>query len=103
MRYRGDIRIERRSRTVTEPRWFTIKEVAERLRVSHDTVARMIERDELPAIRVSARLVRIPAPALDRFERGEPVLRRGVVRRRAAEGVRFGAGESIPAPETTTR
>jgi len=47
---------------VTEPRWYTIKEVAERLRVSHDTVARMIAREELPAIRVSDRIVRIPAP-----------------------------------------
>ena len=57
---------------MTEPRWYTIKEVAERLRVSHDTVARMVERGELPAIRVSARLVRIPAPALHRIERAAP-------------------------------
>lgn len=84
-------------------RWYTIKEVAERLRVSHDTVARMIERDELPAIRVSARVVRIPAPALHRIERGTPTVRRGVVRRRVAEGVALGAGESVPAREAVTR
>jgi excisionase family DNA binding protein len=87
----------------TEPRWYTIKEVAERLRVSHDTVTRMIEREELPAIRVSARLVRIPAPALHLLERGIAVGRRDVVRRRVSQGVRLGTSESIPAAETTTR
>lgn len=86
-----------------EPRWYTIKEVADRLRVSHDTVARLIERDELPAIRVSARLVRIPAPALHRFERGEAVVRRGVVRRRVSQAVRIGAGEQLPSSEASTR
>ena len=88
---------------MTEPRWYTIKEVAERLRVSHDTVARMVEREELPAIRVSARLVRIPAPALHRIESGTSTVRRGVVRRRVAEAVELGASESILAPEGATR
>jgi len=88
---------------VTEPRWYTIKEVAERLRVSHDTVARMIAREELPALRVSDRIVRIPAPALHRFESGVPVDRRGVVRRRVREGVSFGEGEAASSLETATR
>jgi excisionase family DNA binding protein len=84
-----------------EPRWYTIKEVAERLRVSHDTVSRMIDRGELPAIRVSARLVRVPAPALHRIERGAAIARRGVARRRVAKGVPLGAGD--PAPEAAAR
>lgn len=88
---------------MSEPRWYTIKEVAERLRVSHDTVARMIARGELPAIRVSERLVRIPAPALHRFETGTPVVRRGVVRRRVRVAIELGPGERIPTPETATR
>lgn len=88
---------------MTEPRWYTIKEVADRLRVSHDTVTRMIERDELPAIRVSARLVRIPAPALARFEHGEVTVARGVVRRRVAQAVPLGAREAIPSPQTSSR
>jgi excisionase family DNA binding protein len=88
---------------VTEPRWYTIKEVAERLRVSHDTVARMIAREELPAIRVSDRIVRIPAPALDRFESGVLVDRRGVMRRRVRDGVSFGEGEAASSLETATR
>ncbi len=86
-----------------EPRWYTIKEVAERLRVSHDTVARMVARGELPAIRVSDRLVRIPAPALHRFETGVPVVRRGVARRRVRDGIELGAGERIPTPDVATR
>ena len=88
---------------MTERRWYTIKEVAERLRVSHDTVARMVERGELPAIRVSARLVRIPAPALHRIERGTSTVRRGVERRRVVAAVELGTSESIPAPEAATR
>lgn len=74
-------------------RWYSIKEVAERLRVSHDTVGRMVERGELPAIRVSERIVRIPAPALERYETGTPVAARRVVRRRVGRGVEFGAAE----------
>lgn len=80
---------------MTKPRWYTIKEVADRLRVSHDTVTRMIDRDELPAIRVSARLIRIPAPALHRIERGAAVAPRGVVRRKVSKAVPLGAGEAI--------
>lgn len=84
-----------------ESRWYTIKEVAERLRVSHDTVARMIDRGELPAIRVSARIVRVPAPALHRIERGAAIVRRGVARRRVTQGVPLGTGD--PTPEVATR
>ena len=88
---------------MTEPRWYTIKEVAERLRVSHDTVARMIAREELPAIRISDRIVRIPAPALHRFESRVPVDRRRVLRRRVREGVSFGEGEAVSSLEPATR
>jgi len=88
---------------MTEPRWYTIKEVAERLRVSHDTVARMIAREELPAIRISDRIVRIPAPALHRFESGVPIGRRGVVRRRVGDAVTFGEGETASNLEPATR
>ena len=88
---------------MAEPRWYTIKEVAERLRISHDTVARMIAREELPAIRVSDRIVRIPAPALLRFESGMRVRTRSVVRRRVREGVSFGEGEAASSLEPATR
>ena len=74
-------------------RYFRVKEAAERLRVSHDTISRLISSGELPAIRVSQRLYRIPTPALERYEAGVPVVRRRVIRRRVAEGVEFGAVE----------
>ncbi len=77
-------------------RYFTIKEAAERLRVSHDTVSRLIERGDLPALRVSERLYRIPAPALERYESGVPVPVRNVVRRRVSDGVQFGVNEEEP-------
>ena len=71
-------------------RYFTVSEAADRLRVSHDTVLRLIHGGTLPAIHVSERLYRIPRPALERFESSEPVVRRRVVRRRVSQGVRFG-------------
>lgn len=83
-------------------RYFTIKEAAERLGISHDTVSRLIERGELPAIRVSERLYRIPTPALERYESGAPATVRPVVQRQVAEGVRFGVGEEEPEAEAAS-
>jgi excisionase family DNA binding protein len=88
---------------MTEKRWYSIKEVADRLDVSHDTVNRVIARGDLAAIRVSDRIVRIPAPALHRFESGAKVERRAVVRRRVSRGVEMGAHEDIPQRQATTR
>ena len=74
-------------------RWYSIKEAAEVLDVSHDTVSRLIQRGDLPAVRVSERIVRIPVPALDFYASGRKASPRRVVRRRVAEGVTFGAEE----------
>lgn len=63
-------------------RWYSIKEAAEQLGVSHDTVSRLVERGELPAIRVSKRIVRIPVPAFDFYASGRTPIQRRVVRRR---------------------
>jgi excisionase family DNA binding protein len=75
-------------------RWYSIKEAAAVLEVSHDTVSRLIERGDLPAVRVSKRIVRIPVPALDFYASGRKALPRRVVRQRVAEGVTLGAEES---------
>jgi len=88
---------------MTEQRWYSIKEVAERLQVSHDTVTRMVARGDLAAIRVSDRIVRIPAPALRRLESGAPIERRAVRRRRVRTGIDIGSGEDIPRPQATAR
>ncbi|MBA3877080.1 MAG: hypothetical protein C0498_09125 [Anaerolinea sp.] len=76
-------------------RWYSIKEAAERLGVSHDTVSRLVERGELPAIRVSKRIVRIPVPAFEVYASGRKIPMPRVVRRRVADGVEFGKGERI--------
>lgn len=76
-----------------EKRWYSIKEAAQRLGVSHDTVSRLVERGELPAIRVSKRIVRIPIPAFDFYASGRTPVQRRVVRRRVAELPPIAPGE----------
>ena len=44
--------------------YHTIREVENLLRVSEETVRRMISRGELEAVRVSARSVRIPSASI---------------------------------------
>jgi excisionase family DNA binding protein len=83
-----------------ERRWYSITEAAELLGVSHDTVSRLIDRGELPAIRVSKRIVRIPVPAFDFYASGRTPTKRRIVRRRVEEGVRFGLGEDVGELET---
>jgi hypothetical protein len=63
----------------------------------------MVARGDLPGIRVSDRIVRIPAPALQLLESGKPIERRGVVRRRVRTGVEMGTGEHIPRPTAAAR
>lgn len=82
-------------------RWYSIKEAAERLGVSHDTVSRLVERGELPAIRVSRRIVRIPVPAFDFYASGRSPTKRRIIRRRVdvlppiAPGERIGDLEPV--------
>lgn len=77
-----------------ENRDLTPNEVASELRVSTDTVLRLIDRGDLPAIRVSERIYRIPAPAFARYERGA-VTRRRVIRRQADDIQEYGPGEDV--------
>ena len=76
-------------------RWYSIKEAAEALGVSHDTVTRLVEREELPAIRVSERIIRIPAPAFEFYASGRKATPRRVVRRRVSTGVEIAADEAL--------
>ena len=83
-----------------ERRWYSITEAAELLGVSHDTVSRLIDRGELPAIRVSKRLVRIPIPAFDVYAGGRtPSPRRRVVRRCVQTPRPIAPGERVADPE----
>ena len=55
--------------TMTEPKVYTIEQVAEILQVNPRTVNRLLERGELKGRRVG-RLWRIPQEALDAYLRG---------------------------------
>lgn len=76
-------------------RWYSIKEAADRLGVSHDTVSRLVERGELPAIRVSKRIVRIPISAFEFYASGRTPTKRRVVRRAVAELPPIAPGERV--------
>lgn len=78
-----------------EQRWYSIKEAAERLGVSHDTVSRLVDRGELPAIRVSKRIVRIPVPAFEFYASGRTPARRRVVRREVPEARPIASDEHL--------
>ncbi len=54
-----------------EPEYYTVDEVAKRLRVSRRTIQRMIEAGELRALRVRD-LYRIPRASLEQFEGHAP-------------------------------
>lgn len=67
-------------------RYLTPAEAGEALRVSTDTVLRLVASGELAALRVSPRVIRIPLPAFEAFAAGRrPVKRRVVTRHVEAE------------------
>ena len=78
--------------------YYTPKEVAEALRISDDAVLDLIHRGDMPALRVSARIIRIPAAGFDAWREGrKPVRRR--VRISEASGpkdINIGEGEQLP-------
>lgn len=84
-----------------ERRYYTPKEVAEILRVSDDAVLDMIRRGDLPALRVSPRLLRIPVAGFDLWRQGWRPKRRQVVIRPASDDAEAGAGIGTdePVPE----
>ena len=84
----------------TRARYVTPAEAATELRVSTDTVLRLIASGDLPALRVSSRIIRIPVSAFAAFQAGREPARRAVVRRKRGTEVEFGAGESTNDPST---
>lgn len=53
--------------TVDEPDYLTVTEVADRFRVDNRTIRRLIDRGDLPAVRVGDRSLRVPTAAVDAF------------------------------------
>jgi excisionase family DNA binding protein len=76
-------------------RYLTPREAATELRVSTDTVLRLIAARDLPALRVSSRIFRIPLPAFAAFQGRRPA-HRAVVRRKRPTEVTLGAGDRAP-------
>jgi len=79
-----------------QTRYLTPIEAATELRVSTDTILRLIASGDLLALRVSPRIIRIPAPAFAAFQVGRRSERRAVVRRKRPTEVTLGAGERTP-------
>lgn len=79
-----------------EKLYYTPKEVAAALSVSDDAVLDLINRGDLPALRVSPRIIRIPIAAFDLWRSGVRPARRHVVIRPATRKVAIGTGENMP-------
>jgi excisionase family DNA binding protein len=78
--------------------YYTPKEVAEILRISDDAVLDLIHRDEIPALRVSARIIRVPAAGFDAWREGRKPIRRRVRISEVSgpERVKVGEDEQLP-------
>lgn len=79
-----------------DKRYHTPQEVAGILGVSVDTVFRKIHAGEIPALRVSERIYRVPVVAFDLWRTGSVPKQRRVGIRQASKRVVIGAGESLP-------
>jgi len=76
--------------------YYTPREVAEALAVSDDAVLDLIDRGELPALRVSPRIIRIPIAAFDLWREGVRPKRRRVAIRPSTREVVIGSDEDLP-------
>ena len=83
--------------------YYTPKEVAETLGISDDAVLDLINRGDLPGLRVSPRITRIPIAAFDRWREGYRPKRRRVVVRPAQRDMVVGEGEALPSVPAHSR
>jgi excisionase family DNA binding protein len=77
--------------------YYTPREAAEILAISDDAVLDLIKRGDLPALRLSTRITRIPIAAFDRWREGYRPRRRRVTIGPARRHIEVGAGEHLPA------
>lgn len=82
--------------------YYTPREVAEILDISDDSVLEMVKRGDMPGLRVSPRITRIPIAAFDLWREGYRPRRRTVSVGRARRRVDVGADESVPQPRELT-
>ncbi len=83
--------------------YYTPKEVAEILDISDDAVLDLVNRDALPALRVSPRITRIPIAAFDLWRQEVTPRRRRVSISPARGNVVVGEGEKLPAARRMVR
>lgn len=95
MMYLGATVTKRRYSTM-EKRFYSPSDVAHMLGVSTSTVLRLIHDGNLPALRVSERIYRIPEPAFERFQSGGAPPEVEISYRRVDKLRRIGQGESRP-------
>ena len=76
--------------------YYTPREAADMLAISDDAVLDLIKRGELPALRLSTRITRIPMAAFDRWREGYRPRRRRVSIAPARRHVEVGADEQLP-------
>ncbi len=78
--------------------YYTPKEVAAILGISDDAVLDLVNRRDLPALRISPRLTRIPIAAFEQWREGYRPSRRRVIVGPARRTVVVGEEERIPQP-----
>ena len=78
--------------------YYTPREVADALAISDDAVLDLINRGDLPAIRVSPRIIRVPIAAFDLWRSGFRPVRRTVTIRKTKRTLAIGEGEVLPGP-----
>jgi excisionase family DNA binding protein len=76
--------------------YYTPREVAEALAISDDAVLDLIDRGDLPALRVSPRIIRIPIVAFDLWRGGLAPSRRQATITTGTSGIAIGADERLP-------
>ena len=76
--------------------YYTPREVAEILAISDDAVLDLINRGDMPGLRISPRITRIPIAAFDRWREGYRPRRRRVSIAPARRRVEVGADEQLP-------
>ncbi len=83
--------------------YHTPKEVAGILGISDDAVLDLVNRDVMPAFRVSPRITRIPIAAFDLWRDGFTPRRRRVRIEPVRRSVAVGESETLPAARTMAR
>lgn len=76
--------------------YYTPREAAEILDISDDAVLDLINRRDMPGLRISPRITRIPIAAFDRWREGYRPRRRRVSIAPARRRLEIGADEQLP-------